>query len=53
MAKTPKTKESSDAAETASALEAALRDIIENKPYTAVAIALGLGWLFGRLHRPF
>jgi len=26
---------------------------IENQPYTAVAIALGLGWLFGRTHRPF
>jgi hypothetical protein len=53
MARTPKTNESSDAAETASALEQALRDTIENKPYAAVAIALGLGWLFGRMHRPF
>jgi precorrin-2 dehydrogenase/sirohydrochlorin ferrochelatase len=25
---------------------------IEERPYTAVAIALGLGWLFGRTHRP-
>jgi hypothetical protein len=50
MAKTLKTH---DVTETASALEQALRDTIENKPYTAVAIALGLGWLFGRLHRPF
>jgi len=24
-----------------------------NQPYMAVAIALGLGWLFGRTHRPF
>jgi uncharacterized protein YjbJ (UPF0337 family) len=30
-----------------------LRDYIENKPYTAVAIALALGWLVGRSHRPF
>jgi ElaB/YqjD/DUF883 family membrane-anchored ribosome-binding protein len=25
---------------------------IEERPYTAVAIALGLGWLLGRMHRP-
>jgi ElaB/YqjD/DUF883 family membrane-anchored ribosome-binding protein len=30
-----------------------LRNTIETQPYTAVAIALGLGWLFGRTHRPF
>jgi hypothetical protein len=29
-----------------------LRNTIEKQPYTAVAIALGLGWLFGRMHRP-
>jgi len=32
--------------------EKALRNTVENQPYTAVAIALGLGWLFGRMHRP-
>jgi len=53
MARIPKANESSDFAQTASALEQVLRDTIENKPYTAVAIALGLGWLFGRMHRPF
>jgi ElaB/YqjD/DUF883 family membrane-anchored ribosome-binding protein len=37
---------------TASSFEQALRNTIENQPYTAVAIALGIGWLFGRLHRP-
>ena len=37
----------------ASALEDALRNTIENKPYTAVAVALGIGWLIGRSHRPF
>ena len=37
---------------TAISFEDTLRHIIENKPYTAVAIALGLGWLFGRIHRP-
>jgi hypothetical protein len=26
--------------------------VIEQQPYTAVAIALGLGWLLGRSHRP-
>jgi hypothetical protein len=31
----------------------ALRDIIESQPYTAVIIAFGLGWLWGRMHRPF
>jgi ElaB/YqjD/DUF883 family membrane-anchored ribosome-binding protein len=37
---------------TAGSFEQALRNTIENQPYTAVAIALGLGWLFGRMHRP-
>jgi ElaB/YqjD/DUF883 family membrane-anchored ribosome-binding protein len=40
------------ARKTADSFERALRNTIENKPYTAVAIALGLGWLFGRMHRP-
>jgi hypothetical protein len=35
-----------------SSFEKALRNTIENQPYTAVVIALGLGWLFGRMHRP-
>jgi ElaB/YqjD/DUF883 family membrane-anchored ribosome-binding protein len=37
---------------TANSFERAFRDTIENQPYTAVAIALGLGWLLGRMHRP-
>jgi hypothetical protein len=41
------------ASHTAGSFERALRHTIENQPYTAVAIALGLGWLFGRMHRPF
>ena len=41
------------ARKTASSFEKALRDTIENQPYTAVAIALGIGWLLGRTHRPF
>jgi ElaB/YqjD/DUF883 family membrane-anchored ribosome-binding protein len=40
------------ARKTAGSFERALRDTIETQPYTAVAIALGLGWLFGRMHRP-
>jgi uncharacterized protein YjbJ (UPF0337 family) len=33
--------------------EDTLRTYIENNPYTTAAIALGLGWLIGRSHRPF
>jgi ElaB/YqjD/DUF883 family membrane-anchored ribosome-binding protein len=40
------------ARKTADSFERALRNTVENKPYTAVAIALGLGWLLGRMHRP-
>ena len=34
-------------------LEDTIRHYIENNPYSTAAIALGLGWLMGRLHRPF
>jgi uncharacterized protein YjbJ (UPF0337 family) len=37
---------------TASSFEDVVRQRIEDKPYTAVAIALALGWLFGRSHQP-
>ena len=37
---------------TAGSFERALRNMIEQQPYTAVAIALGVGWLLGRMHRP-
>jgi ElaB/YqjD/DUF883 family membrane-anchored ribosome-binding protein len=40
------------ARKTAGSFETALRNVVEHQPYTAVAIALGLGWLFGRMHRP-
>jgi ElaB/YqjD/DUF883 family membrane-anchored ribosome-binding protein len=40
------------ARKTAGSFEKALRTTIETQPYTAVVIALGLGWLFGRMHRP-
>ena len=37
---------------TASSFESSLRDTIETQPYTAVFVALGIGWLLGRMHRP-
>jgi ElaB/YqjD/DUF883 family membrane-anchored ribosome-binding protein len=40
------------ARKTAGSFEKAVRNTIETQPYTAVVIALGLGWLFGRMHRP-
>jgi ElaB/YqjD/DUF883 family membrane-anchored ribosome-binding protein len=40
------------ARKTAGSFEKALRNTIENQPYTAVVVALTLGWLLGRMHRP-
>ncbi len=37
---------------TASSVEDIVCRTIEDRPYTAVAIAIGLGWLLGRTHRP-
>lgn len=37
---------------TASSFEKLLRNAIENQPYTTAVVALGLGWLLGRMHRP-
>jgi ElaB/YqjD/DUF883 family membrane-anchored ribosome-binding protein len=37
---------------TMGSLEKAIRNTVETQPYTAVAIALGIGWLLGRMHRP-
>ena len=39
------------ARDTGASFERLLRNTIEEQPYTAVAIALGIGWLLGRLHR--
>ncbi len=36
----------------AGSFEQAIRNTIETQPYTAAAIALGVGWLLGRMHRP-
>ena len=38
---------------TPASLDDTIRHYIENNPYTTAAIALGLGWLMGRSHRPF
>jgi ElaB/YqjD/DUF883 family membrane-anchored ribosome-binding protein len=43
---------SSAARKTAGSFEKAIRNTIETQPYTAAAIALGIGWLLGRMHRP-
>ncbi len=40
------------ARKTAGSFERALRSTVETQPYTAVVLALGIGWLFGRMHRP-
>jgi uncharacterized protein YjbJ (UPF0337 family) len=29
-----------------------LRNTIETKPYTSALVALGIGWLLGRMHLP-
>jgi uncharacterized protein YjbJ (UPF0337 family) len=39
--------------ETAASAEDKLRAFIEEKPYTTMAIALCVGWLLGRTHRPY
>jgi uncharacterized protein YjbJ (UPF0337 family) len=40
------------ARETATTLDSWLRNSIETQPYTTAIVALGIGWLLGRLHRP-
>jgi uncharacterized protein YjbJ (UPF0337 family) len=40
------------ARDTAVTFEKWLRQTIETKPYAAAAVALGIGWLIGRTHRP-
>ena len=45
--------QTSDAArETAVTFDKWLRNTIETQPYTAAFVALGIGWLLGRMHRP-
>jgi uncharacterized protein YjbJ (UPF0337 family) len=40
------------AQDTAGALEKWLRSTIETQPYMTAMIAVGIGWLLGRMHRP-
>jgi uncharacterized protein YjbJ (UPF0337 family) len=46
------TDSAASARQTVSSFESALRNTIETQPYTAVFLALGVGWLLGRMHRP-
>jgi uncharacterized protein YjbJ (UPF0337 family) len=46
--------QAADAArETAGDLDKWLRKTIETQPYTTAIVALGIGWLLGRMRRPF
>jgi uncharacterized protein YjbJ (UPF0337 family) len=40
------------ARDTALTFDKWLRNTIETQPYTTALVALGIGWLLGRLHRP-
>jgi uncharacterized protein YjbJ (UPF0337 family) len=40
------------ARDTAVTFDKWLRSRIETQPYTAAMVALGIGWLLGRMHRP-
>ena len=40
------------ARDTAATFEQWLRRTIETQPYTTAIIAVGIGWLLGRMHRP-
>ena len=37
---------------TAATFDKWLRNTIETQPYTTAIVALGIGWLLGRMHRP-
>jgi uncharacterized protein YjbJ (UPF0337 family) len=43
----------SSAKESVITLDALVRNTVETQPYMAAAVALGIGWLLGRMHRPF
>ena len=40
------------ARDTAANLDKWLRNTIETAPYATAVVALGIGWLLGRMHRP-
>jgi uncharacterized protein YjbJ (UPF0337 family) len=39
--------------DSAASLEKWLRNTVETQPYTTTLVAVGVGWLLGRMHRPF
>jgi uncharacterized protein YjbJ (UPF0337 family) len=46
--------QTADAArQTAVTFDKWLRNTIETQPYTSALVAVGIGWLLGRMHRPF
>jgi hypothetical protein len=46
--------QASDAArDSAASFDNWFREKIETQPYTMALIALGVGWLLGRTHRPY
>jgi uncharacterized protein YjbJ (UPF0337 family) len=40
------------ARDTAATLDKWLRNTIETQPYATALVALGIGWLLGRMHQP-
>jgi uncharacterized protein YjbJ (UPF0337 family) len=40
------------ARDTAATFDKWLRNTIETQPYTTALVAIGIGWLLGRMHRP-
>ena len=45
--------QAADAArDTAATFDKWLRNTIETQPYATAIVALGIGWLLGRMHRP-
>jgi uncharacterized protein YjbJ (UPF0337 family) len=45
--------QTADAArDAATTFDKLLRTTIETQPYTTAIVALGIGWLLGRMHRP-
>ena len=46
--------QTADAArDTAANLNGWFRNTVETQPYTVAIAALGIGWLLGRMHRPY
>ncbi len=52
QAKDTVTEAAGTARDTAASAGDWVRHTIETQPYTAALIALGIGWLLGRTHRP-